>query len=200
MKKIKMLGIGVLGAAAMAVLLVAGTASATVLCKNEACTEIYPVGTPIEAHLLSTSVFRTESSVVDECSESTIKGELENAGSTTTTPVGAVAGQTWNVCSGTTVTVKKGVIEFHVIIPPKPPITELEVTGKGGEVTITMAGVSCNYATGAGVKLGIYHYFPPSFQLNPKLKKSAGGFLCPAEVIWEAEYEVTKPSPVYFGE
>lgn len=177
----------------------AGAASATVLCKNEECTETYPVGTKMHAEQVGTSVFKNGSEVVDECSESVIEGELENAGGSTQTPAFKVQGQTWTICKGMVITVKKGVIELHVIIPKTPPIKDFTITGSNGEVTIDINGVSCNYTTAAGgTDLGIYTGGNfPSLDIKAKTKKSAGSFLCPAEVTWEAEYKATSPAPLY---
>lgn len=190
----------VLPVALILVLAGEGAASATVLCKNEACTETYPAGTLIKAELSGTAVFKSGESIFAECSHSTIEAETESGGGPTQTVAAKKQGESWSICSDTVLTVKTGVLELHAI----PKTFDSVMTGRGGEITIhnTLAG-SCSYATGTGITLGKYtagdkSKLPKLDITAPKMKKSAGGAFCPAEMEWEAEYLASSPVPVYF--
>src|SRR5690242_744555 len=89
MKHLAKLGLAAVAAAALMAFLGAGTASATVLCKNnlntETCSEKYPVGTVGVASLTGSGVMETLSgTVVNTCTSSTAKETLQNEGSSTT--------------------------------------------------------------------------------------------------------------------
>jgi hypothetical protein len=197
MKHPKTLGLTAVAALGLIALAGACTASATVMCKNEACTETYSAGTATKERSIGTIQFKSEGTVMDECGESVIEGEVENAGSETTTDLWKVQGQTWGICSGTTLTVKKGNLEYHAI----PKTFDGTVTGNSAEITFVHAGISCTYSTGNGngVDIGKYVFGnPPRLIINAKLPKVAGGFLCSPEIEWLGEYEHVAPVPLYF--
>lgn len=174
MKHLKMFGLATIAVLGLLALAGTGPASATIMCKNEACTETYSAGTVTEERSIGTIQFKSGGTVFDECGESVIEGEVENAGSESTTPPSKVQGESWDICSGTTITVKKGVLEYHAI----PKTFDGIVTGRGGEITFVHAGISCNYSTGNGVTVGKYVFGnPPSLIINAKLPKASGGFL-----------------------
>jgi len=94
MKPLKGLGLAAMAAAVLFALASASTASATVLCKNNASTAIciigtYGAGTEIKTNLVSGSkaTLATAFKTV-ECSKSTISGKVENAGSSSSTVSG----------------------------------------------------------------------------------------------------------------
>jgi hypothetical protein len=196
MKHAKALSLAVATAAALMAFVGVTSASATVLCKTETdpCASPYGKGTEWAAELSGKSVFETTAGEsLDKCEGSKTSGVIEEAGGSAFT-VKMSAGITWNVCDVVTVTVKAGTLEIHKIAGT----WEGTITGKGGEVTVGLFGGTCSFTTGNGIDIGtLKPGLPPRFILNPKLKKSAGGILCPAEVAWTAEYKFSTPSPVY---
>jgi hypothetical protein len=74
------------------------------------------------------------------------------------------------------------------------------VRGKGSEMTIDgIFGVSCTWGT--GTLLGtITGGTDPNLSIKQVgLVKTAGSFLCPSTLGWDAEYTITKPHALYIG-
>lgn len=204
MKYVKMIGLAAVAAMALMAFAGAGTASASVLCKNgtNPCTEPYANGTTISASLEGeTAVLRnTESSIVNTCTGSSVTGALEN-GSGTATAKGKVEtkGLTFSNCIDTpTETVTPGEIEIHAT-DDKGNGT---VTAKGVTVTMPLFGVVCGFTAGGGVDLGTYTESTKTIHITAVVNKdpnhSPGGFLCPSTAVWEANYVITQPAGTVF--
>ena len=121
MKHLKMLGLAAIAAIAVVAFVGAGTASATVICKNnlstEKCSEPYPVGTKGTASLQGTMTVTNTAGTTTyvTCSGSTVSSTLENAGSATTTVKSGLSSISWTGCSTTVDTIKAGSAELHHI-------------------------------------------------------------------------------------
>lgn len=203
MKSLKMIGLAALAATAL-MALSAGTASATVFCKNntstEACTEKYPVGTVGLSSLKAgtTQVLETLSgTVLDTCTGSSAEETLQNEGSATETitatiPVGSLK---WGTCTKTTDTLSGGEGEIHWIAGTDNGT----ITAKGFEVTANTIFGSCIYGLGTEMKDWgtIFGGAPGKFIANAVVTKRGGSSTCPAEVRVTGEYVNTKPEAGY---
>lgn len=203
MKYLKMFG---LAAVALTALAGAGTASATVLCKNnlntEKCSEPYAVGTVGTASLASGSSaiieeVGPEGETLDTCKGSTATETLQNAGSATTTVAGKVeaTGITWSNCTFATKTVSGGETELHWI----SGTDNGAITAKGFEVTInTILFGTCVYGLGNTMKEWgtIVGGSPGSFTANAVVTKISGT-MCPTQARVTAKYTNTEPKTGY---
>lgn len=202
MKLLKALGLAAIAAAALMAFAGTGTASATVLCKNnlntEACSEKYPVGTVGVASLTGSGVMETLSgTVLNTCTSSTAKETLQNEGSATTTVTGKVAASaiSWSGCTTPVTVLAGGEAELHWI----SGTDNGTLTAKGFEVTMSLSGVSCVYGLGTTMKDWgvIVGGAPGSLEVNSIVKKVSGSFLCPAEVRLTGKYINTEPAAGY---
>jgi hypothetical protein len=198
MKYVKMLGLAAVAAMALMAFAGAGTASASVLCKTATnpCTSAYPNGETIEGTLekeTTATLRNTETSIVNTCTGSSVKGSLTN-GSSTVTAKGSVtaANLTWSGCSASgTATVTPGELEIHATTNGNGT-----VTAKGFAVTQIFAGLSCSYTAGTGVDLGTYNEAAKTINVNVVVNKDSNhsAFLCPSTAVWEAKYVITSPA------
>lgn len=202
MRYLKMLGLTALAAAALMAFVGAGTASATVLCKNnlntKECSEKYPVGTKGVGSMVGSGVMETLSGeTLITCSGSTVEETLQNEGSATTTVTGESTGKgiTWTGCSTTVTVLSGGAGELHWI----SGTDNGTVTAKGFEVTTSLFGTSCIYGLGSTMKDWgqVVGGSPGYMEINAVVPKISGGFLCPAETRLTAKYVNTQPEAGY---
>jgi hypothetical protein len=192
MKYLKMLGLAAVAAAALMAFVGASTASATVLCANNAsttaCSSKLGVGTIVHAESVGKAILESGETILDECEGSTLQGKVTNAGGSGATVSGPVETLNWGKCTKTTTTTKLGSLEIH-----HNPNT---LTVSGIEVTVETGFLgSCTYtASNIGT---VVSGAPAKITINTKVKKSAGGFACPTEPTWTAEFKVTSPNPLY---
>jgi hypothetical protein len=202
MKGLKVFGCAVL--VALLLILAGGTvASATVLCKTQLtqnCGEWdYPAGTKFDASLDPGSSLTTEAtggSLEGTCSESTIKGETENTGSSSETVKIKVTELSFARCTKPTKVLNAlGTLEFHWI----SGTDNATLTAAGFEITQeAISGVSCVYSAGTGTDLGtVTGGSMGTIDINAIVNKKSGSFLCPADSVWKASYTVTEPEPLY---
>jgi hypothetical protein len=202
-KYVTLLGLAAVTAMAVMAFAGAGSASATVLCKTTVtpCPEgwDYGAGTKVDASLEpgSTAVLETSGGgLEDTCSESTVKGEQENTGSTTETVKVTVTELTFGKCTKPTKVIEgHGTLEFHWI----EGTHDATVTAIGFEVTVeAISGVSCVYTAGAATDLGVgTSGSMGTIDVSAVVKKKSGAFLCPASSVWTASYTITEPEPIY---
>jgi hypothetical protein len=216
MNSLKILGLAAVAATAFMAFAGASSVWATALCTNpnetNACAPNSKYG-EIEIHAVSTSEPKLwadpkGSTPLVTCKSSTMKGTIANTGSdtetvsgpldTTTNAEGKHTGLTWTECSSTTDTVTTnasiGELEIHWI----SATDNGTVTSKNTDVTVNIAGISCTYGSGAGLKLGtLVGGDDPTLAINVTVNKVAGGFLCPEHTIWEANYTITTPHALY---
>jgi len=201
MRYIKIFAPLFIAAVALTALAGAGTATATVLCKNNLntakCSEPYPVGTEFKTTLAGSAVLTTSFKNV-ECQKATGEGKLESEGSSTTTPWGKGTG-TYSECNCEVKVLSTGTLEVHLTAGTDNGT----VIFKGTEVTANCStifgSVHCIFSTGAGTDLGTLNSGSPAKaefkEANiPRLATSA---LCAEKAKLDATFEITTPNPLY---
>jgi len=113
MKHLKMLGLAVVAAAALMAFLGAGTASATVICKNnlntEKCSEPYLKGTVGKASAEdSIKIAGPFGIVIDTCAESTVTGTQNNDGGSGVAVTSTLTSLTFSKCTRPTTVISPG--------------------------------------------------------------------------------------------
>lgn len=180
--------IGIAGGLVLAwALVLSGSASATVLCKEDKnpCPSAYPVGTEIAGELRSGEV-TTFSGWGDTCTKSSFTGEVTKAGGSTSTVTVALTSLSWGGCNRSKEVVKLGSLELHY-------------QGEGGYVALgTLSGLVykdsvCTYTVATGNNAGLIEGSPHG-QLH--METTATAFGCPLQT-WQVIYTVTAPSPLY---
>jgi hypothetical protein len=193
MKHLRIFGLVIVTALGLAGLVGAGTAQAA-LYTDSAKTVKYATGTVVDLSLKSgsTTKLTNGSETVAACSESTAKGKTSEAGETVTVNLETL---TWGGCSTTTDTNANGKLEITWTSGSNG-----QVIGQESSWTVNVSGVSCTYGLGEGVKLGtLVGGEAPTLNIAALIPRTAGGFLCPSAVTWDAEYVVTEPHAVYVG-
>jgi hypothetical protein len=198
MKYLKMLGLAAVAAMALTAFLGASSASATVLCTTTTtpCTTGWHIDKIVASATGSTSLHSTGGALEATCTGSSSTAEKKSTGSSTTTPVGTVAtaALTWSGCNQTTETLEGGELEIHQIAGTHNGT----VTAKGFKVTVVIAGVTCTFGAGNGIHLGVLTGGSPAIlHANAVVPKVAGSFLCPADSVWEATYQITNHTAAY---
>jgi hypothetical protein len=189
--------LGPIAAAAMALMafLGAGSASATVLCKEAVttgCTNDYPAGTALEGTLRGgTMSFEVGSTVLVTCTGSTILGGTENTGGAGVAVGVNVSSLTWSGCTKTTTTLRIGTLALSHIAGTD----NASVTAREFEITISTIFGSCIYGYGTEAKiLGVFDGGASAiFQAVAEVPKISGN--CPgSSATWTAAYNVTNPA------
>jgi hypothetical protein len=207
MKYIKMLGLVAVVATALMAFIGAGSASATVFCKEKPTGEgttcpagqAYPGGTT--THEVNEGVVKlTTTFDVIECEESIIEVEIEKEGGVTETLKGPVKKLTFGKCNCTVTVLTDGTQEVHWI----PGTINGTITSTGSEVTASCStvfgNVHCIYKTnqtdigdytgGAGAKVDIESTDIPRLTTNS---------LCAEEARWDGKYKVESPNPLFIA-
>lgn len=197
MKQLKMLGLTAIAATAFVAFVGAGTASATVICKNnlntEKCSEPYEAGTEGAASLAEGTLVMetTGGSTLLTCTGSTVESTLKEAGSATTTVKSGLSSITWSGCTSTVDTINAGSAELHHI----PGTDNGTLTTLNTEVTVMVFGTSCIYGTGASLDVGTTEGGNPgSLTLNTIFFRIGTTFICPKEVRVTGKYVATSPT------
>jgi hypothetical protein len=206
MKYLKVFALAAVAAAALMAFVGAGTASATVVCKTVPTAGVcpegwdYPAGTVGKASLkagTTAALKATGGEILITCTESTVGGQSVNTGSATETVKSALTSLTWSNCSNTVETISPGTGELHWIAGTNNGT----LTTINTKVTVNIFGVSCSYGTGAGADVGTtVGGNPGSLKVNLVVAKQEGGFLCPADTRFEAEYVATEPTAAWVAE
>jgi hypothetical protein len=199
MKHLKMLALAAVAAGALMAFIGAGTASATVLCSTtvETCPTAQKWGNiSLDFSLVKeTSAKLTETSgkSIVTCTESTVKGEITNTGSSTETVTGPVTELTFKKCNLPVTVLKVGKLEVHSIAGT----SNGTVTADGAfEVTVnTVLFGSCIFKVEAGTDLGTLEEGKPgTLEWNVVAEKTGGNNPpCPETSFWSAKYQVTTP-------
>lgn len=204
------LGAVLAAVAATVLLVVAGPASATVLCKTafSPCGSRYGAGTEVSGHLKPKMISKMEALDANfprfevECDESTFKFKTTNEGGPTQAVTANTEALSFNECWQ--------VEPFSSYAPPvllKKPSLELQwlsgpnarIMAKGIEFTTTYFGQDCVYGVPGGGSTGIAELRggeAPLILLSMTLAK-LNAAICPERMAWKAEYEVTTPKPLY---
>lgn len=200
MKYLKILGLAAV--AAMALMAFAGTASATVLCNNNAsttaCSSKVAAGAHITGEAGGTSTLETTGgTVLVTCKKADLTGEVKSAGGSAATVSGPIKTLDFTECSKPVTTLVNGELEVHHIAGTDNGT----VTAKNTQVTI--AGLfnneSCIYGAGNGLDLGtLVGGAPATLTVNTLVPRQLGsGAFCPAEARWTSSFKVTAPNPLY---
>jgi hypothetical protein len=201
MKYLKMFGLVAMAATALMAFVGAGTASATVLCKNnlntKVCSERYPTGTKIEGKLVGTGKLETSFKTI-ECNKGSASGTLEKEGGSTSTPFGA-GSPTLEECNCEVKFIKNGTLEIHWI----EGTDNGTLTSSGGEATVSCStifgNVHCIYVsnnTDAGVLTGGN---PATEEAALEAPRLATNGLCSEKALLKGKYEVTSPKPLFIA-
>jgi hypothetical protein len=195
-----------LALAVAVVLAVAGTASATVLCKVASGSSCgagnqYGAGTEINSHLRSgewavMEAPGTAPEFVVHCTESTWKMKTTSAGGTAQTVTAATEVFSFGSCGSVPapVVLKKPTLVFHWLAGNNATITE-----EGIEITVTYFSQDCVYGASKPQTIGQLTGGEPAtipLSMLLELVKGLKG-VCPATMKWAATYEVTAPTPLY---
>jgi len=199
MKSLKMLALAAIAALGLMAFVGAGTASATTLCKTSGVNPCptawdWPVGTSIHITLQSgkrATLTSPAGTVVATCETLTVTADTEQTSAPViTAPIHTLD---WSKCNTTVTNIATGKLTTKWLKG-----NEAEVTSDGTKVTVVLGGVSCTYSTGEGTKLGTFvGGEKPTMKIETKVKKAEGSFLCPSEPVWDAEVEITEPTPLY---
>lgn len=208
MKCLKMLGLAVVAAMALVALLGAASASATVLCTENKipcpATEDYEFNTEIEMSPVSSFVVKsTNGTVFSTCAHSTIKGRTENTGGKGAAVKVEVTELAFAECTNKITTTVLGRLTIEYI---RFTNTVAEMRIKNTQVTVSSIFGSCVYGaaespgTPAGLLTGATMTGVGTFHGKAVFSKVEGSALCPADVTWEDQYTITKPTQLYFKE
>ena len=197
MKYLKMLALAALAVSALMAFVVAGSASAAVLCKTATnpCSSKWTAGTKIEYTLKSgTSALWKDTSGVSlkTCTNAKLTGEISNAGSSTEPVRIKVTEDSWSSCTVGTTTNKLGEIEIKNITGT----TNGTVILKGAEFTTNDVFFGdCSYGTAVGgTDLGTLTSSGTGdsvIDVNAILAP-VGGACCP-DVVWQESFTITTP-------
>jgi hypothetical protein len=202
---IKMTGLAAVVAAVAMALIGAGSASATVLCKENKspCGSAYPVPTSISASLKAGTTAKLVSSLgTVECSVSTSSGETTTAG---TPLLGTIKTLTFSSCvlGKTACTVTSEDLPFKASISASGGgngSMTVSDSGKGEPRAFVKCGsaIECIFGQTSATLTAIGSSTAPLLKaeaIELKIKKNEG-FICPSSAKWTAEY-VVSPAPLF---
>jgi len=202
MKHLKSLGLAVVAAMALTAFIGAGSASATVLCELTMTPcgsgNIYgaePSEFAVSLPENTNTYFKEKSTVLDECTGSTLGGNVKDIGGASKPVVITISSLEFSGCSQTTWVIKSGATlnVNHIAgtdnggIEGKGELTvKIKVGGKT-ECNFTLGPSMLSFGTFTGGKSALV-------DLKTTLwKVSRLEFLCPGEVTWEGQYTVSNP-------
>ncbi|HET7508991.1 MAG TPA: hypothetical protein VFJ65_01955 [Solirubrobacterales bacterium] len=202
MQPLRMLGLAAMAALALMALAGAGTASATVLCKNNLntanCSETLGVGTELKASSTTALVIKTEYKKI-ECPKSSFIGKVTNGGGNNATVIGNIETLTFNECNCELKILNRGSFEIHFV----PGTDNGTFTDEGQEVTTNCSTgfgiIHCIYKTENNHnKLGtLTGGNPAKLPENIDIPRLETHALCVNEGNWSTNYEFTAPNPLY---
>ncbi len=210
MKYIKILGLAAVAAMALMAFVGAGSASATVLCKETptgtnpaVCPagKTYAVNDVIEGAVQQPALLTNDLENV-ECATSTTRSKVTNAGGTNSTVLGTIESLTFGGCktevtkATCTVTVENlpYLAEVHWTSGTHDGTLTAKNDGSGEPgAKVTCVGVLiCKFS--AEPTLDIHGGSPASVEASEEPLGIHGGFLeavCPTEAFWDATYVAT---------
>jgi hypothetical protein len=204
---------------AVALMAFAGSASATVL--TDSLGTSYPAGTVIHSVAEETVTLHPPFGKV-ECSGSTFRGSISNAGGAEKTVGVALDSFSFFSCNSTVTVLKKGTLEIHTGFQSTGATSHQgasatgdgTLTSSGAEITINYIGTHCIFSTNntdLGTLTGSHNFiedvhgiiFPtitlsggPTLDLNTTIPRTGGssGIFCGSTAVWTGSYEMT---PLY---
>ncbi len=211
MKYAKMLGLAAIAALALMAVAGAGTASATVLCKEKPnasnqcpAGKDYAAGTVLKATAASAFL---DTSLVDVTCHSEVEAKTTTTGGAAATVLGTIENLTFTGCE------TEGGSECEVEVENLPYKAEIHNTATVGNGLLTVTGHSgepsaqvvcfgfldCTFGN-TKFELPVDGGNPAKVTANAvKLAIKEGGFLCPSEAKWTATYTATSPTAVWVG-
>jgi hypothetical protein len=173
----------------------AGSASATVVCKTSTspCGSPYLKGTLFKGTLTpgTTAVFKAGFATI-ECKEGQGSIETTSNGSATETVKGLTKTLGFGACNATLNVLKTGPGEIHWTSK-----TSGTFTAEGMEVTAATLGVDCIYGGKISSGITLNGGTNPTITINAKVPLISGGFLCSNPGTMTASLTVTEPTPLY---
>jgi hypothetical protein len=190
MRHLKM-SLSALAMAAAIALTGASVASATALW--EGSNKLF-VGSLIDFSLAGLTVAKLTNTagteVLDECSVSTVRGTISNAGGSGVAVKGNIGSITWEGCTVPTTTDTKGSLEVTQI--GSSTDGTVKATGEIGVTINTIFFGLCQYGVKAGAHLGVLKTSSSGvavFTANATaVKLSGSNFVCPETTKWVATY------------
>ncbi|HXQ88254.1 MAG TPA: hypothetical protein VN733_01325 [Solirubrobacterales bacterium] len=206
MKQLTKLALPAVAALALAAFLGAGSASATVLCaKYESpclAANTYGAGTSVKFALeagTSTTFKTTASENLVTCEAISLSTKVKNAGGKEKRVEGELSSLALAGCSSPTTVSALG--QFTIEYAPQIPInTRAYLWASNLEIQFTVFGVACTYGGLESYVGTLTSTTPAKLHIKTLLAKTAGGFLCPADVTWEGAGQASAPEPLYFKE
>lgn len=202
MKRMKMLGLCLLGIMALMVLVGPGTASATRLCSENKTPcpagSTIASGTTIKGQLVAGTEAEFVTSILTvKCSESTIEGKTTSAGGGAGVNVkGEITAVSWKNC-------KSGGTACTTTALALPWLSELSGASGNGTMTVSKAAgkftcnVTCEYEA-SSASTSVTGGSPAIVEASKvSFKKKGGSFLCPTTSTWSSKYEITTPNPLF---
>lgn len=206
MKFVKMLGL--LAIAAAAVMAFAGSASATTL-TGPNTGEVF-TGTLTAESEGTTSL--DGAFVTVSCAKSHVEGKIEQHGKGVTVK-GTIATLSFTECNFPVTVIKGGSLELHATKTEIKTETCLEsegdkctgtLTSTGAEVKITTSVGECIFTTNATDvgQLTTTHRTAKTatFDIEGKIPRTAGNFLCGSSGTWTGFYEIKTPDTLWLDE
>lgn len=199
MKYLKMAGLVVAAALVLVALAGPGSASATVLCKEDKspCGSDFPAGTEVKGQLPAgvTNLWRKSGKVIDTCSAATLVGFTSNTGGLSSAVFLPLKTLTWSACS-----IKREVIQPGTLEISYTGASETVGTLKWKEVQFKESG--CTYGLGSTpvhvgrMKKSATALTPATFEIDMTFGPISG-FPCAESVELESFYSLTAPLPLY---
>ena len=197
----KMLGLVLAIAAVTMAFAGSGTASATTLCADTACTETYAAGTTL--HLKAEKELFQYPHLGTECGLETYQAKTTNSGGATET-VQANFESNSTECGGgseicTWVFLKKGTWEIHTDKEDGRTTGENgTLTSNGAEITVNCFG-HCVYRTSNTPMGTITGGSPATLHTSAMVPRVGGksGVACGTQIHWTGSYQVTSPSSLW---
>lgn len=173
----------------------AGSASATVVCKTSTspCSSPYLKGTLFKGTLTpgTTAVFKAGFATI-ECTQAQGSILTTSNGSATETVKGLTKTLSFGGCNATLNVLKTGPGEIHWTSK-----TSGTFTTEGMEVTAATLGVDCIYGGKITSGVTLNGGTNPTISINTKVPLISGGFLCSNPGTMTASLTVTEPTPLY---
>ncbi len=151
------------------------------------------VGTEIKASLSGTSKITTTFKTI-ECAKSSITAKVTTAGE----GVGAnVEGMSFEECNCTVKVLAKGTLDLEHIAATDNATPRSTGTRITTSCSTIFGNVHCIYKTAASDLGALEGGNPAKIKVSTELPRASTSTLCDEESVWEAEYEVSAPKPLY---
>ncbi|HEY6731113.1 MAG TPA: hypothetical protein VI039_08825 [Solirubrobacterales bacterium] len=216
MKHLKMLAMAAVAATALIAFAGAGTASATVLCKNNlntsSCSEDYGAGTEVKFNSTMNSVLHAGGGIFHfGCGSSSFSGKTDSTGGSANTVSIPITAKLYDPCGCGISVISYGTLELHHVSGTDDATVTSSGTRMRTNCSTIFGPVRCTYAT-ENTDLGtLQGGNPAKLPINATVKiVPESDPICGVpfvnekeelefkpEATWTAEYQVTSPKPLY---